>query len=176
MLYTYLDLPKLPSDLEAMCLDFDNLEPNLKWPKSKTLDTISVKYPKKNFAKYKQYLVPKEVIDWLIDNGIVDKNNIIVRIHCMYDGPGVYPHLDYPRTTATNYILTDSTATTCFYRHKTNPNLKPSQSVEIIMPDEIELIDSVVLEHHRWHQLDVTKIHSVENITIPRVALTISDK
>jgi len=33
-----------------------------------------------------------------------------------------------------------------------------------------------VLDHHRWHQLDVTKIHNVENITVPRVALTLSDR
>ncbi len=176
MFYKYLDFPKLPSNLEAMCLDIDNLAPNTKWPEPKNLDKISVDYPTENFAKYKQYMVPKEVLVWLVDNGIVHKGIRIARIHCMFDGPRVYPHFDYPRTFAINYLLTDSTATTCFYKHKTNSNLQPTRSNELFSPDEIELIDSVILEPRCWHQLDVTAIHNVENITVPRVALTLSDK
>jgi hypothetical protein len=176
MFYKYLDYPKLPAELEAMCLDLDNLEPNTRWPNPKNLETIQVDYPVENFSKYQQFDVPKEVIRWLAKNQIITREVKVAKIHIMYDGPKVYPHMDYPRTLATNYILTESTATTCFYRHKLIPDLKPSCRNELIHPDEIELIDSVVLEHHRWHQLDVTKIHNVENITIPRVALTLSDK
>jgi len=176
MFYEYLDFPKLPSDLEAMCLDIDNLKPNTQWPEPKNLDKICVDHPTENFAKYKQYMVPLEVIRWLADNKLVNKDIRLARIHCMFDGPRVYPHLDYPRTYAINYLLTKSTATTCFYKHKTNPNLKPTRSNELFSPDEIELVESVVLDHHRWHQLDVTKIHNVENITVPRVALTLSDR
>jgi hypothetical protein len=118
MLYTYLDLPKLPSDLETMCLDLANLEPNSRWPEPKNLDKICADYPKENFAKYKQYMVPSEVIRWLADNKLVNKDIRLARIHCMFGGSRVYPHFDFPRTYAINYLLTESTATTCFYKHK----------------------------------------------------------
>ena len=176
MFYKYLDYPKLPSDLEAMCLDINKLKSNTTWPEPKNLDKIQGNYPTYNFAKYKQYMVPSDVIRWLIDNKLVNKDIRIARIHCMFDGPSVYPHFDYPRTFAINYILTESDATTCFYKHKTQVDLKPTQSNELFSPGEIELVESVVLDHHRWHQLDVTKIHNVENITVPRVALTLSDR
>lgn len=176
MFYTYLDLPRLPIDLETMCLDLANLEPNSRWPEPKNLDKICADYPKENFAKYKQYMVPSEVIRWLADNKLVSKDIRLARIHCMFDGSRVYPHFDFPRTYAINYLLTESTATTCFYKHKTNADLKPTRSNELFSLDEVELVESVVLDHHRWHRLDVTKIHNVENITVPRVALTLSDK
>jgi len=174
MLYKYLDYPKLPIELEAMCLDFDNLEPNLKWPVVSNIDQISVDYPRKNFAQYKQYLPPKQLISWLNDQEIVNKNVWQARIHCMFDGDRIYPHMDYPRIFAINYILTDSTATTCFYKHKLNPDIRPSKTNEAISLNDIELTDSVILEHHRWHYIDVTKIHNVENITVPRIAITVS--
>lgn len=176
MFYEYLDYPKLPSDLEAMCVDLERLDANTRWPKAKNLETLQCDHPPENFCRYRQFEVPKEVLSWLIKERIITRDIKIARIHAMYDGPKTYPHLDFPRTVATNYILTDSTATTCFYRHKFNPDIKPSHRNELVSPDEIELVDSVVLEHHRWHRLNVTTIHSVENITIPRIALTLSDK
>ena len=176
MFYKYINYPKLPQELEDMCLDLDNLEPNKRWPQANNLEAVRVDYPVENFSKYRQFEVPKEVIRWLIENQIITREIKAAKVQVMYDGLKTYPHFDYPRTIATNYILTESTATTCFYKHKMNPELTPTHPHQIVSPNDIELVDSVVLEHHRWHQLDVTKIHSVENITVPRVALTLSDK
>ena len=179
MLYKYIEGPTLPAELKDMCLDFDNLEINPWWPTLKksapnNTDKTNTNYPQSDFAQYKQYLAPELLIIWLNDHGLLNENVRHPRIQRMVGGNQIYPHFDYPRTFAINYLITDSVATTCFYKHKTNPDIKPSATNESIASDEIELTDSVVFDHHRWHWLDVTKIHNVTNITIPRVAITLS--
>jgi hypothetical protein len=172
MFYKYLDLPKLPSELEMLCLDLSKLEPNVRWREPTNCNNIQIDTP----VQYNQYLAPKEVLRWIASNHLIFPRIRVARVHVMHSGLRTHPHMDFPRTIAVNYILTESTATTCFYEHIQNPNIIPTKNNEIFSLDEIKLVDSVVLDHHRWHQLDVTKIHSVENITIPRIALTLSDK
>jgi len=175
MFYTYLDYPKIPDYLAAMCLDFLQLAP-VHFPLSTNMSTVGPKYPDIKFARYKQFYIPRPLVDWLIDNKIVTKEMPVALVHAMYDGDRIWPHMDYPRTRALNYVISDDQSTTCFYRHLITPNITPSEVHYLIDPQEIELVESVVLEQNRWHVLEVDKIHNVTNLTKPRIAITVSNQ
>ena len=176
MLYQYLDFPKLPKELELMCLDFKNLKPCRTWEYPSNMSQETSRLSMDSFAKYSQYRVPREVLNWLNENNILTKDIRAAKIHCMHEGQRIHAHVDHFRTCAINYILTESTASTCFYKHKTIADFKETEGHRIISMDDIELIESVILEHHRWHQLDVSAIHNVENITMPRAAITLTPR
>lgn len=68
-------------------------------------------------------------------------------------------HKDLYRTRAYNYIIEPGgdNVLTCFYDNQKN------------------LIESHCIKTHSWHKLTVDIFHNVENLTAPRIAITIND-
>ena len=69
-------------------------------------------------------------------------------------------HKDLGRKRAYNYIIEPGgdNVLTCWHDEEKN------------------LIESHCINVHRWHKLNVDVFHSVENVTRPRISITINDK
>ena len=78
-----------------------------------------------------------------------------LRIHVLKDKLAI--HKDFGRTRAFNYIIESGgcDAETCFY------------------DDNFKLIEKHKIDKFRWHQIDVTRYHSVINMAENRIAITI---
>jgi len=118
---------------------------------------------------------PEVVKQWVSDN---ISPNCHASIQEFSEGTFFFPHIDFVRTRAMNYILETGgeDVRTCFWKPKLEwAHLKPIHRTYIPY-DRIDLIESIVFPIKKWHSLDVQKIHSVENInpTMKRVALTLS--
>ena len=113
-----------------------------------------------------------EVTQWVREN-ITDNFNA-VHIQSFENGVCFFPHVDLIRSKALNYLVLTGDADTVFYEPKKEfAHLKPMPST-FIPHDRISQIKSFKIENDRWHQLDVTKIHNVENIKSKRLAITVS--
>ena len=116
------------------------------------------------------------VLEWLRDNLPFD--SIHAGMQEFVNGVFFPPHVDLVRYRAINYAidLGGDNVTTDFWQPTpqfANLAITPRTS----MPYErIEKIGSYKVELNKWHQLDVTKIHSVENIdpSKRRFSLTLS--
>jgi hypothetical protein len=94
----------------------------------------------------------------------------------MYGGPIIIPHVDEGRSYVYNYLLDTGGAVTKFYKNaKGYENLKAYPQT-VFTYDRIEEIESIDIEKNRWHYLDVTKVHNVENIRPgqKRISLSLS--
>lgn len=111
------------------------------------------------------------VLDWVLQN----INNDIAGLHIqLIKGEYVFPHIDALRTNAWNYIIDSGDADTCFYEAKEEFSNLPLHPVTYVPYDRVNKIKTYKIEEGRWHSLDVSKMHGVENIKSTRVALSIS--
>lgn len=106
--------------------------------------------------------------DWVSRN-IHDK---ISSVHVQYFDGGTYffPHIDLLRNKAINYLISTADATTSFYK----PNNFIPEPNTVIDYNKITLLKEFKIEKKVWHELDVTVVHSVENINGTRIAVTLS--
>lgn len=88
------------------------------------------------------------------------------------------PHVDLVRYKAINFPieLGGSNVTTDFWKPKDEYSHLKITPRTAFPYDRIEKIGSYKVELHKWHQLDVTKIHSVENMEpgLRRMSITLS--
>lgn len=93
-------------------------------------------------------------------------------VHVQYfeGGTFFFPHVDLLRSKAVNYLITTADATTSFY----TPNGFTPEPNTVIAREKISLTKQFRIDHNRWHELDVTLVHSVENINGTRIAVTLS--
>lgn len=166
MFHEYKSFTQLPPELEKMCLDLESLTP-FSW------DAQGKKSPQ--HATYRQYHLPSEVREWLYDNKII-VSDFHVKIHAMFNDGNIHPHIDYARTQALNYLLTDDGSKTCWYKHKTISDYEPSRFGDYLMFEDVELLCSEIIDSHRWHVLDTATIHGVIDIKSPRIAITVPYK
>lgn len=119
---------------------------------------------------------PKLLNQWVFEN-IKIKN-----VHCGIQefelGKCFVPHVDLTRTTAYNYIISAGgcDVKTTFYKPKPQYDNFNITSRTLIPYERIDEIESVICEEHKWYKLDVSQIHSVENLdpTKKRLSITIS--
>jgi len=142
---------------------------------------IPIKFADELYSDYCEYSImpaPKTVNDWIYKNIPID--NIYASIQAFTNGKFFIPHRDVLRDTAYNYIieLGGTDVKTCFYKPKQEySHLDTKAIIRTFIPyDRIELIDHVVFEKNKWHEIKVNNIHSVENIdpTSIRLSLTLS--
>lgn len=92
----------------------------------------------------------------------------------MSNGNVVPPHVDESRSKAVNYLLeTGGSASTTFYKPKheySNLEITP----QIVIPyTRLDVVETAIIPERSWHELTVTSIHGVENLTARRIALTL---
>lgn len=189
----YLDLPILPTNIEINILEtVKNKSIDLSGKKilintdTKTLEKIGTvdigssnigfhySQSKKYFPNIVDYdfIEPTQLVkDW-VDNNI--PFSCIPYIQVMSNGECVPPHIDESRSKAVNYLLeTGGNATTTFYKPKkefNNLDITP----QIVIPyDRLIITESQIIKDRCWHELIVTKIHGVENLSSNRISLTL---
>ena len=113
-----------------------------------------------------------EVTSWVRKN-IIDSFSA-VHIQSFDQGSLFFPHVDLIRKTAINYLIESGDADTIFFEPiEEFKNLVPKPST-YIPHSRIKEIKKIKIDEGKWHQLDVSKIHNVENIKSRRLAITIS--
>lgn len=117
-----------------------------------------------------------ELIAWVKDNILIPYR--AVNIQVMTGGTHVVPHVDEIRTGGLNYIIQTggSAVKTVFYKPKPIYDGFKVVPQTALLPDTIDEVYSEVLPTNTWHILDVTQIHSVNNLDPLdlRIAVTIS--
>lgn len=114
------------------------------------------------------------IIKWVHKN--ISPQPIYVSIQVMFGGSTVTPHVDEGRTSVYNYILDTGGGITKFYKNAKGYEHLIAYPQTIFPYDRIEEVESIDIEKNRWHSLNVTKIHNVENI-LPgqkRISLSLS--
>jgi hypothetical protein len=94
----------------------------------------------------------------------------------MHGGTTITPHIDEGRTKVYNYILETASGVTKFYKNAKGYEHLTAYPQTIFTYDRIEEIETIDIEQNRWHYLDVSKIHNVENIQSnqKRISLSLS--
>jgi hypothetical protein len=193
-MFEYIDFPPVPEDLKRLILEKSETHSSKtingfnKFYVNERIETaVNQEYPLENLglglSLHEAEKVPDlcemtmfqldELTDWVKDNVSGEFN--AVHIQSFDNGKTLFPHVDLIRIKALNYILlTGGDAETVFYAPKKEfSHLIPLPNTYIPF-DRIQRINSVVLEQERWHQLDVTKIHTVENLKSKRLSITVS--
>ena len=117
-----------------------------------------------------------ELQEWC-DNNI--EKDCVVNLLYIHGGTRFLPHIDPLRNRSYNYIIeTSDNVRNCFWEPKqeyANLNVTPMTYIDY---NRLNLIDEVVLPKNKWYELNVGKIHSVENIdpTRRRIVITVSFK
>lgn len=196
----YLSIPTLPSnivkniikivDLQKSTEEIELLNANEsirasieKFKNNKPKDGLGIDYNEVKFlpdnrtiSKFSFLDVDTLITDW-VDQFI--GKSLSVNIQVMEGGNSVIPHIDEIRIRAYNYIIeTGGYAETCFYKIKdefTNCKIYPQTYLPYGYLNKIE---GKIIESHKWHQLNVSNIHSVERLDpiMKRIALTVSFK
>lgn len=97
-----------------------------------------------------------------------------VNIQIMEHGNYVMPHIDEIRKVALNYLITTGSGITCIYEpiaEYANYIVGPQM---VFPPNRIVKTDKISIDEKRWHTLDVSKIHGVENLTSKRISVSVS--
>lgn len=129
----------------------------------------------KDLAHFDFLEVTEEINQWARLN--ISPDIAHVSIQAMYGGTTITPHIDEMRTRALNYVITTGgNSETCFYKPKKEYEHLVAYPQTIFPFDRLELLEKVQIVPGRWHQLDVTTIHSVENLDpkLKRISLSLS--
>ncbi len=119
--------------------------------------------------------VNEELNKWAREN--IDSKIAHVSIQAMYGGTTITPHIDEMRTKALNYVIsTGGKSKTCFYKPKKEYQHLVAYPQTVFPFDRLELVEEIQIEPYKWHELNVTEIHSVENLdpTLKRISLSLS--
>jgi hypothetical protein len=136
--------------------------------------TNKIEISKNDLASYHFICISEELEKWV-------KNNINetckVNAHGFFYGKYFYPHIDFIRHRAINYIIETGgeLVETRFYEPKEKYKHLTFLSRSYIPYEKLNLIESVVIKPFKWHSMEVNKIHSVENLdpNKKRVSLTL---
>jgi len=189
-MFNYLDLPALPDYLEQHIMllvagSINNLIDDLNIKASDDiLEEVkkftynkddSLGYPlseaKGNIARFDFLNVDTKISNWVHEN--IGKF-AYVSIQHMHGGKTIPPHVDEIRSNAYNYIIATGNATTSFYKPtKQFEQLKvyPHTTFDL---DKLELIEQIKIKPRRWHKINTSMIHGVDNLEYDRISLSLS--
>lgn len=196
---TYKDFPKIPDRLVNQILqlvstinfqqnDF-NLTTNdslLELIKNYTPDfndkilgvafNQAQQYFKEPIALFAFINAPEELTAWVKENIPIPYKDVNIQV--MTGGTHVVPHVDEIRTGGLNYIIKSggTDVVTTFYKPKLDYKNFKVVPQTALLPDTLDTVRSEILPTNLWHILDVTQIHSVNNLSSLdlRIAVTIS--
>lgn len=114
------------------------------------------------------------ITDWVEKN--ITPKPVLVTAQVMHGGTTITPHIDEARNYVYNYIIETGGAVTRFYKNAKGYEHLTAYPQTIFTYDRIEEIETINIETHRWHYLNVSKMHSVENIQPgqKRISLSLS--
>jgi hypothetical protein len=148
---------------------------------SNNMPDDSLGYPISEIYKYFENTVNVDFLEandaikeWVFSN--IFPNPDFVSIQSMFGWHTLIPHVDVGRIQAYNYIIDDAGASLCFWKPVDKfKNLKIYPQT-VFTYDMIDLDEEIRPMTHKWHKLDVTKIHSVKNISPDsrRISLSLS--
>ena len=107
--------------------------------------------------RYHQYEALLELTDWCKQNLPID-DSYFIRIQKMFNIDRLENHVDVVRDSVVNYLLSPSGPETRWYDRNEN------------------VIESVVFTQYQWFKLSTNVTHSVENISFPRIAISVFQK
>jgi hypothetical protein len=113
-----------------------------------------------------------DLLDWVTEN--VAPNHCGVHIQVIDDGEYVFPHVDMLRTRVWNYTIDTGDAETIFYKAKPEYAHLPVIPRTYVPYERVDKVKTIKIDANRWHELDVTQVHGVENVKSPRIAISIS--
>jgi hypothetical protein len=117
--------------------------------------------------------VNEEINQWARAN--IDPNIAHVSIQVMYAGTTITPHVDEMRTYAYNYVIsTGGDSKTCFYKAKPEFEHLTAYTQTIFPFERLDRLEEIHIQPYRWHRLDTTTIHSVENIDPDKKRISLS--
>ena len=128
----------------------------------------------KNLAKFDFLSVTDLIEDWIYAN--IDPKPALITIQVIHGGPIIIPHVDEGRSYVYNYLLDTGNAVTKFYKNSKGNEHLVAYPRTVFTYDRIEEIETIEIEKNRWHYLDVSKIHNVENVQSnqKRISLSLS--
>jgi hypothetical protein len=174
LLYKQLDFPAVPGSLIP-----DINQPGsdkLIWsnkPRTATRGSEIVEH-----SRYNRFDISTNLKNWVDTNITVDYKNI--GLSHMWGAAVNLPHTDHTRDVTMLYLFCTGgeKVETKFWKRKGYPihhdNKDKNYHYNYNQPntyDDLELLDSVVLELHRWYILDAQCIHSVEGMSDSRISL-----
>jgi hypothetical protein len=125
-----------------------------------------------NLAQFDFLKVSDNILEWIRNN--ITPNPALVTIQVMHGGPVVIPHVDEGRSYVYNYLLDTGGAVTKFYKNSKGYENLTAYPQTVFTYDRIEEIETINIQTNRWHYLDVSKIHNVENIQPSQKRISIS--
>jgi hypothetical protein len=136
------------------------------------MDTASDHFS--NLAAFDFLPVNSLINDWVNKN--ITPRPGLVTIQVMHGGSTITPHIDEGRTKVYNYVLETGGGITKFYKNAKDYEHLTAYPQTIFTYDRIEEIETINIEKNRWHYLNVSKIHNVENIqpSQKRISLSLS--
>lgn len=134
--------------------------------------TFETAYLYKGLCNFTMIRAEGELLDWVTRN--VAPNHCGVHIQIIDGGEYVFPHIDMLRTRAWNYTIDTGDAETCFYEAKPEYSHLPLIPRTYVPYERVNKIKTFNIEPHRWHELNVSMIHGVENVRFPRIAISVS--
>jgi hypothetical protein len=129
-------------------------------------------YKYKGLCNFTMIRAEGEILEYITKN--IAPNHCGVHIQVIDNGEYVFPHIDMLRNRAWNYTIDTGNAITSFYEAKTEFSDLPLVPRTYVPYERVNKKQSVVIDSHRWHELDVSKIHGVENVYGQRIAISIS--
>jgi hypothetical protein len=189
-MFNYLDLPPLPNYLERHIMSLvtesinDSIDDlNIK-ASAAVLEEVkkftynkddSLGYPlseaKGSIARFDFLNVDDEISTWVHTN---IGTFAYISIQYMHGGKNIPPHVDEIRSNAYNYIIETGNATTSFYQPKKefdHLRVYPHTTFDL---DKLELIEQIKIQPRRWHEINTSMIHGVDNLDYSRVSLSLS--
>jgi hypothetical protein len=125
-----------------------------------------------DLAKFDFLKVSDNILEWAYVN--INPKPALVTIQVMHNGPTIIPHVDEGRIFVYNYLLDTGGAITRFYKNAKGYEHLTAYPQTVFTYDRIEVIETIDIEPNRWHYLDVTKVHNVENIQPGRKRISLS--
>jgi len=161
------DLPQIPQHLwPTLDMPTNGQEPL--WhstPRSATKGDATIWHD-----QYAKFEISPELKAWVDENICNDYMNIGLAF--MFDGTTHLPHTDSTRDIALLYVFDTGgpDVRTVFYKFK-NGDLHQKNGCYPTDLNELEELESVVLESGTWAVLDSLVLHGVENKIKPRITL-----
>jgi hypothetical protein len=167
---TFVKFPNLPKIPENLWPDLDIIDKNTEplWhnkPRSATRGDTTI-----HQDRYARFAISPELKSWVDAN--IRNDYVNIGISVMWAGEINLPHTDFTRDiTLTHLFDTGGPAVkTVFYKIK-NGNLYQDNGCTPTNLDDLEEIESVILDKQCWAMLESTVLHSVEDKIRPRISL-----
>jgi hypothetical protein len=165
---------KLP-EFQKMQINDDiiaEIEKHYGTPKEGLGVTFDTAYKYKGLCNFTMIRAEGELLQWITEH--VAPGHCGVHIQVIDQGEYVFPHIDMLRNRVWNYTLDTGDAETSFYKAKPEFEDLPLVPRTYVPYERVDKIETIKIDANRWHELDVSKIHGVEKVKTPRIAISVS--